>query len=182
MAKVEKSFEAVCDFMARDQVLESCSKELYVHLKPKAFENLDSMAKEADLFAKARGSVFSCVNKEQRDNNNNKGAAQSKPESKPSGKPEIKCGICGKGHLTIRCYKNPDRKQAYSAEVASGSSGSKGSNSDYGSEHEQGTHIKSEESESSRGRGYTRGKPYNTLRVRAIKYYFNGTAHMKFWK
>ena len=23
----------------------------------------------------------------------------------------IKCGICGKGHLTIRCYKNPDRKQ-----------------------------------------------------------------------
>ena len=105
-----------------------CSRELFVHLKPKAFENLDAMAKEADLFAEARGGVFSCVNKGQRDNN--KGAAQSKPESKPSGKPEIKYGICGKGHLTIRCYKNPDRKQAYSAEVASGSSGSKGSNSD----------------------------------------------------
>ena len=43
-----------------------------------------------------------------------------------------------------RCYKNPDRKQAYSAEVASGSSGSKGSNSDYGGENEQGTQIKSE--------------------------------------
>ena len=115
MAKVEKSFEAVCDFMARDQFLEACSRELFVHLKPKAFENLDAMAKEADLFAEARGGVFSCVNKGQRDNN--KGAAQSKPESKPSGKPEIKCGICGKGHLTIRCYKNPDRKQAYSAEI-----------------------------------------------------------------
>ena len=113
------------------------------------------MAKEADLFAEARGGVFSCVNKGQQDNN--KGAAQSKPESKPSGKPEIKCGICGKGHLTIRCYKNPDRKQAYSAEVASGS---KGSNSDYGGENEQGTQIKSEESESSsgRGRGYFRGR------------------------
>ena len=109
MAKVEKSFEAVCDFMARDQFLEACSRELFVHLKPKAFENLDAMAKEADMFAEARGGVFSCVNKGQRDNN--KGAAQSKPESKPSGKPEIKCGICGKGHLTIRCYKNPDRKQ-----------------------------------------------------------------------
>ena len=108
MAKVEKSFEAVCDFMARDQFLEACSRELFVHLKPKAFENLDAMAKEADLFAEARGGVFSCVNKGQRDNN--KAAAQSKPESKPSGKPEIKCGICGKGHLTIRCYKNPDRK------------------------------------------------------------------------
>ena len=122
MAKVEKSFEAVCDFMARDQFLEAYSRELFVHLKRKAFENLDAMAKEADLFTEARGGVFSCVNKGQRDNN--KGVAQSKPESKPSGKPEIKCGICGKGHLTIRCYKNPYRKQAYSAEVASGISGS----------------------------------------------------------
>ena len=84
-------------------------RELFVHLKPKAFENLDAMAKEADLFAEARGGVFSCVNKGQRDNN--KGAAQSKPESKPSGKPEIKCGICGKGHLTIRCYKNQGNKR-----------------------------------------------------------------------
>ena len=63
MAKVEKSFEAVCDFMARDQFLEACSRELFVHLKPKAFKSLDAMAKEADLFAEARGGVFSCVNK-----------------------------------------------------------------------------------------------------------------------
>ena len=35
MAKVEKSFEAVCDFMAHDQFLEACSRELFVHLKPK---------------------------------------------------------------------------------------------------------------------------------------------------
>ena len=156
MAKVEKSFEAVCDFMARDQFLEACSRELFVQLKPKAFENLNAMAKEADLFFEARGGMFSYVNKGQRDDN--KGAAQSKPESKPSGKLEIKGGICGKGHLTIRCYKNPDRKQVYSAEVASGSSGSKGSNSDYGGENEQGTQIKFEESESSRGRGYTCGR------------------------
>ena len=112
------------------------------------------MAKEADLFAEARGGVFSCVNNGQRDNDN-KGAAHSKTESKPSGKPEIKCGICGKGHLIIKCYKNPDRKQAYSAEVASGS---KGSYSEYGGENEQGTQIKSEESESSIGRGFTRGR------------------------
>ena len=32
--------------------------ELYVHLKPKAFENLDAMAKEANLFAEARGACF----------------------------------------------------------------------------------------------------------------------------
>ena len=49
--------------MARDQFLELCSRELYVHLKPKTFKNLDEMAKEADLFAEARGDVNTCTNK-----------------------------------------------------------------------------------------------------------------------
>ena len=63
MAKIEETYEAICDFMARDQFLESCSRELYVHLKPKTFKNLDEMAKEADLFAEARGGVHTCVNR-----------------------------------------------------------------------------------------------------------------------
>ena len=62
MAKIENTFEAICDFMARDQFLESCSRQLYVHLKPKTFKNLDEMAKEADLFAEARGGVHTCTN------------------------------------------------------------------------------------------------------------------------
>ena len=66
MAKVEKSYEALCDFMARDQFLESCSRELYVHLKPKSFKNLDDMAREADLFAEVRGGALTCINKEKR--------------------------------------------------------------------------------------------------------------------
>ena len=53
---------------------ESCSREFYVHLKPKTFKNLDEMAKEADLFAEARGGVHTCTNKGQRDN---RGAAQN---------------------------------------------------------------------------------------------------------
>ena len=123
----------MCDFSTRDQFLESCSRELYVHLKPKTFKNLDEMATDADLFAEARGSVFSCVNKGQRD-------SKDKPESKLSGKPEIKCGSCGKRHLKIRCYKNPDRKKVYGAEIGANASGSKGSSTDYGS-NEQGTQI-----------------------------------------
>ena len=154
MATVEKSFEAMFDFMAQDQFLESCSRELHVHLKPKAFENLDVIPKEADFFAEAHGCVLSCVNKGQRDNI--KGAAQSKPKSKPSGKLEINCGICGKGQLTIMCYKNPERK----------CSGSKGNNSDYGGENEQGTRIKPEESEYSRGCGYTRRRGRGSFRGR----------------
>ena len=54
-----KSFASFCDFMEREQFLESCSRELYVHLKPKAYENLNAMAKKADVFAEARGGVFS---------------------------------------------------------------------------------------------------------------------------
>ena len=161
MAKIEESYEAVCDFFARDQFLDSCSRELYVHLKPKSFKNLEEMAKEADLFAEARGGVYTCVNKAQSDN---KGGSQHKSDSKPSRKPEIKCSICGKGHLTIKCYKNPDRKQAYSAEVdvgASGYGGSKGSNS-VPKKEAQGMQSKSDNmpskgNSSSRGRGNFRG-------------------------
>ena len=64
----------MCDFTARDQFLESCSREMYVHLKLKTFKNLNEMAKEADLFTEARGGVHTCRNKVPR---NNRGAAQS---------------------------------------------------------------------------------------------------------
>ena len=71
------------------------------------------MAKEADLFAEARGGVHTCTNKGQRVN---RGAAQnhSKPDVNKGGrKQEIKWGICGKGHLTIKCYKNPNRMSGH---------------------------------------------------------------------
>ena len=86
MAKIEESYEAICDFFATDQFLDSCSRELYVHLKPKSFKNLEEMAKEADLFAEVRGGVYTCVNKAQRDN---KGGSQHKSDSKPSRKLRI---------------------------------------------------------------------------------------------
>ena len=123
MAKIENTFEVICDFMARDQFLESCRRELYVHLKPKTFKNWNEMAKEVDLFAEARGGVHTCTNKGLRDN---RGTAQnhSKPNlNKVGGKQEIKCGICGKGHLTIKCYKNPNIMQASPAEVANEAKG-----------------------------------------------------------
>ena len=97
MTKVEKSNEAVCDFMARDQFLDSCSWELYVHLKPKTFKNLDEMARKANLFAEASCGISSCVAKGQRENKDNKSTHKNKP-SRPGNKPEIK-RICGKPHL-----------------------------------------------------------------------------------
>ena len=161
MAKIENTFEAMCDFMARDQFLESCSRELYVHLKPKTFKNLDEMAKEADLFAEARGGVHTCTNKGQHDN---RGAAQnhSKPDvNKGGGKQEIKCGICGKGHLTIKCYKNPNRMQANSAEVGNEA---KGGDSDAKNEM-QGAQARSD-SFKNKGRGNSFGRSRNFPRGR----------------
>ncbi|MES9950706.1 MAG: hypothetical protein ABW118_17245, partial [Candidatus Thiodiazotropha sp.] len=164
LANIGKSFDEICDFMVRDQFLESCSRELYVHLKPKVFTCMADMAKEADLFAEARGGVSNCVSKGQRDI---RGPQPNKPSvGKPSGTPEIKCGICGKGHLTIKCFKNPNRKQVYSAEV--GTSASVGSedrenkekDNDFktsmetqGAQRNQFTQI--------RGRGYPRGRGGN---------------------
>ena len=123
MAKIENTFEAICDFMGCDQFLKSCSREFYVHLKPNTFTNLDELAKAADLFAEARGGVHTCRNKGQRDN---RGTAYnySKPDvNKAGGKQDIKCGICGKGHLPIKCYKNPNRSLVKSAEVVNESKG-----------------------------------------------------------
>ena len=104
---MEKTYEAVCDFMTRDQ---------FVHLKPKAFKNLYEMAREADLFAEARCGVSSCVAKGQHGNRNSKKFSKVEP-SRSGNKPEIKCRICGKPHLTYKCWNNPDRKVASSADV-----------------------------------------------------------------
>ena len=119
------------------------------------------MAKEADLFAEARGGVHTCTNKGQRDN---RGAAQnhSKPDmNKGGGKQEIKCSICGKGHLTIKCYKNPNRMQASSAEVGNEA---KGGDSDAKNEM-QGAQARSDSSQN-KGRGNSFGRGRNFPRGR----------------
>ena len=147
MAKVEKTYEAVCGFMASNQFLESCNRELYVSRKPKKFKNLDEMAREADLFAEARGGVSSCVAKGQPENRDSKGFSKVEP-SRSDNKPEIKCRICGKPHLTYKCWNNPDRKVASSADVADASS------ADTNSPHFKGGNL------FNRGRGNYRGRGY----------------------
>ena len=43
--------------------------------------------------------------------------------NKAGEKIEIKCGIFGKGHLMMKCYKNPNRMQTSSAEVVNEAKG-----------------------------------------------------------
>ena len=63
LARVEKTYEAVCDFLARDQFLDCSGHELYLYLKPKLFKVLGVLAHEADLFADAKGCVPLCIAK-----------------------------------------------------------------------------------------------------------------------
>ena len=119
LAKVEKTYEAVCDFLARDQFLDCCSHELYLYLKPKPFKVLGELAHEADLFADAKGGVPLCISKGQRENKV-ADKVQPKVEPKQNQRPVIKCKICGKPHPTHKCWNNPDNKRvAYCAEFDS---------------------------------------------------------------
>ena len=119
LAKVEKTYEAVCDFLARDQFLDCCSHELYLYLKPKPFKVLGELAHEADLFADAKGGVPLCVAKG-RHENKVVGQAQPKVEPKQDQRPVVKGKFCGKPHPTHKCWNNPDNKRvAYSAEFIS---------------------------------------------------------------
>ena len=63
------------------------------------------------------------MNKGQRDN---RGAAQnhSKPDRNKAGRnQEIKCGNCDTGHLTIKCFKDPNRLQANNAKIGNNAKG-----------------------------------------------------------
>ena len=114
LAKVEKTYEAVCDFLARDQFLDCCSHELYLYLKPKPFKAIDELAHEADLFADAKGDVSLCISKGQ---HKSRGVDQAQPkvELKQDQRPVIQCKICGKPHPTYKCWKNPDNKRVASS-------------------------------------------------------------------
>ena len=119
LAKVEKTYEAVCDFLARDQFLDCCSHELYLYLKPKPFKVQGELAHEADLFADAKGGVPLCITK-RRQESKVVGQVQPKAEPKQDQRPVVKCKICGKPHPTHKCWNNPDNKRvAYSAEFNS---------------------------------------------------------------
>ena len=115
MAKVEKTFEAVCDFLARDQFLEIANQDMYVFLKPKSFKTLGDMARDADLFADASGGVSYCLASGQRDL---KSSGQTRVETPSVKRPKLSCNICGKAHSTHECWYNPDQKATSNVDVA----------------------------------------------------------------
>ena len=138
LAKVEKTYEAVFDFLARDQFLDFCSHELYLYLKPKPFKVLGELAHEAGLFADAKGGVPLCISKGQR---SSKGVDQAQPkvEPKQDQRPVVKCKICGKPYPTHKCWNNPDNKKVASS--AEFDSQYRGGNSNWGQNWNRGQFV-----------------------------------------
>ena len=116
LAKVEKTYEVVCDFLARDQFLDCCSHELYLYLKPKTFKALGELAHEADLFADARGGVSGCVAKGHRET---KSQVPHNYGNQVDRKSNISCKICGKAHQTHNCWHNKSKRVSAGTEIAS---------------------------------------------------------------
>ena len=139
LAKVEKTYEAVCDFLARDQFLDCCSHELYLYLKPKTFKALGELSHEADLFADAKGGVPLCITKGQHESKR-VDQAQPKVEPKQDQRPVVKCKICGKPHPTYKCWNNPDNKKVASS--AEFDSHYRGDNSNWGQDRRKNRKVK----------------------------------------
>ena len=137
LAKVEKTYEAVCDFLARDQFLDCCSHELYLYLKPKPFKVLGELAHEADLFADAKGGVPLCITKGQQESKV-VGQAQPKVEPNQDQRPVVKCKICGKPHPTFKCWHNPDNKKVVSSAEFNSQYTYRGDNSNWGQDRNRG--------------------------------------------
>ena len=60
LSKTERSFDGLKNLIVKEQFINSCPKEITVHLRERAPETLEEMAKIADQYLEAHGKhVFS---------------------------------------------------------------------------------------------------------------------------
>ena len=104
LSKTEKTFEGLKDLIVKEQFINSCPKELAVHLRERAPETLEEIAKIADQYLEAHGKhVFSPARNKQ----------PTPPEKEDNKKPvsdttPLHCYRCnGRGHRSANC---PTRK------------------------------------------------------------------------
>ena len=104
LSKTEKTFEGLKDLIVKEQFINSCPKELAVHLRERAPETLEEIAKIADQYLEAHGKhVFSPARNKQ----------PTPPEKDDNKKPvsdttPLHCYRCnGRGHRSANC---PTRK------------------------------------------------------------------------
>ena len=109
MASVGKTYQELCDFLIRDQMLDICNRDLYLFLKQKGTQPAVQSAKEADLYAEPRGGTKFVLRGDRRDNRtNNQKKQENDRQGKPSqyhSRPIPRCGHCSGNHATYDCRK-----------------------------------------------------------------------------
>ena len=58
LSNTDRSFEGLKDLIVKEQFIDSCPKELAIHLRERAPETLVQIAKIADQYLEARGKHF----------------------------------------------------------------------------------------------------------------------------
>ena len=106
LSHTERSFEGLKDLIVEEQFIDSCPKELTIHLRERAPETLDQIAKIADQYLEAHGKhMFSSANK--------KLHVQPKAEETKNAQSDttaLQCYRCNaRGHKAINC-PTPARK------------------------------------------------------------------------
>ena len=100
LSKIERSFDGLKNLIVKEQFINSCPKEITVHLRERAPETLEETAKIADQYLEAHGKhVFST----------GQNKAPTPPEKKPpTDTTPLYCYGCnGRGHRSANC---PTRK------------------------------------------------------------------------
>ncbi|CAH3139267.1 unnamed protein product, partial [Porites lobata] len=100
LSNTERSFEGLKDLIVKEQFIDSCPKELAIHLRERAPETLAQIAKIADQYLEAHGKhLFSSASK--------KPQVQPKAEETKTAQSDTtalqcyKCNACG--HKAINC-------------------------------------------------------------------------------
>ena len=178
LAKVDESYEALIDFLLRDQLLGTCSRDLYLFLKEKRLTKANDMAMHADQYAEARGGVIKVVHRDNQPYANNqfrsgrvdpydnrKGSVRSdqfaqkggsnvsgRGSGNSSSRPTRRCFICDGDHYANECRNKGSMHRA--AGMQEGQGNNPGA---YRSGNKTGWQNKDDRRNKGRGRGQTRG-------------------------
>ena len=97
LSKTDETFEGLRDLVVKEQFIDSCPKELAIHLRERAPESLDKIAKIADQYLEAHGKRLFSSGRKQPDKTSVEKVALTEG-------PQIQCYKCNaREHKIINC-------------------------------------------------------------------------------
>ena len=125
LAKIENTFEGVCDLLLREQLLNTSSKELVIFVKEHSCETAEELARLSDRYLEAHGGRkradfskrFSPVGENQQQTNIKPGADKD-GSSREQNKNTFKCFLCGKSnHKAKDCWSKGNNSRVHKAQA-----------------------------------------------------------------